>query len=333
MAGLYKIKFEMSHTVLLKKFEVINLVEVCLLGCGGMMPLPDRRLTALLLRYNGRLLLIDCGEGTQLPVKMTGWGFKGIDGILLTHFHGDHVAGLPGLLLTMGNSGRVEPLTIVGPPGLAEVVRGLCVIVPQLPFEIRLLTLPEDGQCMFSLGGLSIQTLPAQHSMPCVAYRLELKRSGRFNPEKARLANIPIKFWNRLQQGETIRTEGQCYVPEQVMGEVRRSIKLVYCTDSRPPVGFVEFAEGADLLVMEGMYAQDEMKESAIEKQHMLFSEAAVLAKASNSSELWLTHFSPALKHPEEYISIATDIFPNTKIGIELLYKKICFNEDTFEKT
>lgn len=121
------------------------MLDVCLLGCGGMMPLPRRWLTALMTRYNGSSLMIDCGEGTQVAIKEKGWSFKPIDVICFTHYHGDHISGLPGLLLTMGNADRTEPLTLVGPRGLERVVSALRVIAPELPFEIKFYRDHETG--------------------------------------------------------------------------------------------------------------------------------------------------------------------------------------------
>lgn len=309
------------------KYGVILMVDICLLGCGGMMPLPERRLTAMLFRYKGRLLLIDCGEGTQIPIKLAGWGFKAIEAILFTHYHGDHVAGLPGLLMTMGNSGREEPLTIIGPTYLCEVIKGLCVIVPTLPFEINLIELPEEITNTINLGEIEISTLPLEHSMPCVAYCIEVKRPGKFNGDKAISNNIPMECWSRLQRGENIEYDNRLLTPDMVLGEKRKGIKVVYCTDSRPAVGLSNFAKDSQLLILEGMYGDNDMLSKAIEKQHMLFSEAAEIAKSSNSKELWLTHFSPSLKDPQEYLKNASCIFPNTLIGKELMFKTLKYED------
>jgi len=112
------------------------MLDVALLGTGGMMPLPNRFLTSMLCRVNGLMLLVDCGEGTQITLQKLGWGFKNIDAIAITHFHADHISGLPGILLAMGNADREDPLLMLGPPRLAHVVQSLRVIVPELPFEI-----------------------------------------------------------------------------------------------------------------------------------------------------------------------------------------------------
>ena len=151
------------------------MVDVCLLGCGGMMPLPHRRLSAMLYRFDGRMILIDCGEGTQVSVKQTGWGFKSIDAVLFTHFHADHISGLPGFLLTLGNSGRTDPLTLAGPPGLAGVVSALCVIAPNLPFDLNMIELPISEMSELPIGHVSVKSLPVDY-VPCLQIGYQTRR-------------------------------------------------------------------------------------------------------------------------------------------------------------
>ena len=183
------------------------MLDICLLGTGGMMPLPNRWLTSLLVRYNGRMILIDCGEGTQIPLKMAEWGFKPIDAILFTHYHADHVAGLPGLLLSLGNAGREEPLVIMGPPGIERVVEGLTVISPELPYELHLIELSDKNESENVLGDVIIKSIPVDHNLTCLAYSLELKRQGKFDVERAKKLNIPVNLWKKLQKGEVVTVE------------------------------------------------------------------------------------------------------------------------------
>ncbi|MBP2656824.1 MAG: RNAse [Firmicutes bacterium] len=195
------------------------MLDVCLLGTGGMMPLPDRWLTSLLIRVNGRMILIDCGEGTQIPIKMVEWGFKAIDAILFTHYHADHIGGLPGLLLTLGNSGREEPLTLIGPPGLKKAVEGLTVISPELPYNLRLIELGNNESREICVSNFYIRHISVEHNLPCVAYCIELKRQGKFDVERARALDIPVSYWNRLQKGEIIRLEDRSISPEMVLSD------------------------------------------------------------------------------------------------------------------
>ena len=301
------------------------MLEVCLLGTGGMMPLPHRWLSSLMLRYHGRLILIDCGEGTQIPLKMAGWGCKTIDAILFTHYHADHVGGLPGLLLTIGNSGREEPLSLMGPPGLKKVVEGLTVISPELPYELRLIELSDIENTKTRMGNIEINSLPVDHSLPCLSYSIELQRAGKFDVERAKELGIPRNYWNSLQRGVIITLEGKTVSPELVLGETRKGIKVSYCTDTRPTEGLVEFIKDSDLLICEGMYGDEDNLQKAVQKKHMIFSEAGLLAKQGRVNELWLTHYSPSLREPDEYIENARTLFTNTIAGRDMLTKTFKF--------
>ena len=299
------------------------MLDVCLLGTGGMMPLPDRWLTSLLIRFNGRMILIDCGEGTQIPLKMTKWGFKTIDAILFTHYHADHIAGLPGLLLTIGNSGREEPLTLMGPPGITKIVEGLTVIAPELPYELKLIELSDLEGSETCISNIVIQSIPVDHSLPCLSYCIELKRLGKFDIKRAKKLNVPVSYWNSLQNGVTITLDDKTVSPEMVLGEIRKWIKVCYCTDTRPTEDLVEFIKDSDLFICEGMYGDEDDLYKAVQKKHMMFSEAGLLAKQGKVKELWLTHYSPSLPNPEEYIEAVRTFFTNTLAGRDLLTKTV----------
>ena len=290
------------------------MLDVCLLGSGGMMPLPYRWLTSLMTRYNGSNLLIDCGEGTQIAIKEKGWVFKPIDVICFTHYHADHISGLPGLLLTMGNADRTEPLTLIGPKGLERVVNSLRVIAPELPFEIKFIELSE-AQEKFEINGYNITAFKVNHNVVCYGYTLEINRAGKFDAARAQELNIPLQCWNRLQKGEDVETDGKLFTSDMVLGEARKGIKLTYCTDTRPTSSIIENAKVADLFICEGMYGEPDKEAKAKEYKHMTFKEAAGLAKEAQVKELWLTHYSPSLVRPEEYMEDLTDIFPNAKAG------------------
>ena len=285
--------------------------EVCLLGTGGMMPLPYRWLTSLMVRYNGSNILIDCGEGTQVALKEKGWSPKPIDLILFTHFHADHISGLPGMFLTMGNSERTEPVTIVGPKGVREVVESLLIIAPKLPFELEYIELDGDSQ-RIDFKDVHIDAFKVSHNVTCYGYSLSIDRAGRFDAEAAKKLNIPLKCWSKLQKGEVIEEDGVTYTPDMVMGPPRKGIKVTYTTDTRPCKNIPIFAKNSDLFICEGMYGEDELLDKAKEHRHMIFSEAATLAKEAEVQEMWLTHYSPSLFKPKEFLDNARKIFPKT---------------------
>lgn len=285
------------------------MLDVCLLGTGGMMPLPYRWLTSLMVRYNGSSLLIDCGEGTQIAIKEKGWSFKPIDVICFTHYHGDHISGLPGLLLTMGNADRTEPLTLIGPKGLERVVNALRVIAPELPFPIKCIEIREPEET-FEMNGYRLKAFRANHNVLCYGYTMEVDRAGKFDVERAKEAEIPQKYWGILQKGEMVEYEDRVLTPDMVLGPARKGLKITYCTDTRPTDSIKNNAEGSDLFICEGMYGEKDKQKKAREYKHMTFYEAAELARDAKVRELWLTHYSPSLTKPEEYMDDVREIFP-----------------------
>lgn len=304
------------------------MIDVCLLGCGGMMPLPWRHLTSMIARVGGSSLLIDCGEGTQIALRKKGWSFKPIDVICITHFHGDHIGGLPGLLLTMGNAERSEPLTIIGPKGLTRVVNSLRVIAPELPFEVRCVEIEQPEQ-EFAMNGYRLKAFRVSHRVVCYGYSLMLDRAGKFDPARAKAAEIPLKYWNPLQKGNTVTDpeSGKTFTPDMVLGQTRKGLKLTYCTDTRPAASIPENAQDADLFICEGMYGEPEKYANAKEHRHMMIDEAAQIASKAKVKELWLTHYSPSMNHPEEYGDHVRKIFPNTVFGRDGMSRELAFEE------
>ena len=302
------------------------MIDVCLLGTGGMMPLPHRALTSLMLRYNGMNVLVDCGEGTQVSIKQQGWSVKPIDVICFTHFHADHISGLPGLLLTLGNAERTEPVTMIGPKRLEKIVNALRMIAPGLPFPIHFIELEQEEED-FVFNGLKIRAFRVNHNITCYGYTFELERAGRFDIERAKSAGIPMQYWSRLQKGEIIEAEGCTYTPDMVLGSARKGIKLTYCTDSRPTEGIVRNAKNADLFICEGMYGESDKEMKAKEYKHMTFYEAATMAKEAEVTEMWLTHYSPSLVRPQEYENKVRAVFPNTIVAKDRRTTTLLFEE------
>ena len=278
-------------------------------------------------RYNGSQLLIDCGEGTQIALKEKGWSFKPIDVICFTHYHGDHISGLPGLLLTMGNADRKEPLTLIGPKGLERVVSSLRVIAPELPFEIHYREITEPEQ-IFEMDGYRLKAFRVKHNVICYGYTIEIDRAGKFDVQRATEQKIPKEYWKHLQKGETVELDGRILKPEMVLGPPRRGIKLTYCTDTRPMDIIADNAAGSDLFICEGMYGEDDKIEKAKGYKHMTFREAATLARDAEVGEMWLTHYSPSLVRPDDYMDTVREIFPKAWPGKDGKSVELNFEED-----
>lgn len=303
------------------------MLDICLLGTSGMLPLPERWLTSLMTRYNGSSLLIDCGEGTQIAIKEKGWSFNPIDVICFTHYHADHISGLPGLLLTIGNSDRTEPVTLIGPKGLGRVVSALRVIAPELPYELKFIELTQPQEHI-SINGYEIEAFKVMHTVSCYGYTIQIPRIGKFDVEKARALQIPQHFWNKLQHGAAVDYEGKVYTPDMVMGKPRKGIKVTYCTDSRPVNSIILNAAESDLFICEGMYGESDKESKAKENRHMTFAEAAEIAKKAGVKEMWLTHYSPSLVRPADYIGGIQHIFENVSAGTDGRSVTLGFDED-----
>lgn len=293
------------------------MIDLVLLGCGGNMPMPNRFLSSLFINYKGRKILIDCGEGTQVSMRMKNCGFKAIDLICITHLHGDHLYGLMGLLSTIGNSSRVEDLTIVGPKGIREVINAMKYLIEYLPYKLIVIENPSGTFSLINniLKDIEITTLELDHSSECLGYSLYFKRSPKFNIEKAMKNNVPKVLWQKLQCGKNILFEGIEYSPDMVLGDDRKGIKVSFITDTRPIFSIPKFIKDSDLFICEAMYGDDLDISKAVKNKHMTFREAANLAKLGNVKTLLLTHFSPSLDDPNFYIKNASDVFNNTIVG------------------
>ena len=303
------------------------MIDVCLLGTGGTLPLPDRFLSSLLVRFGGRLILIDCGEGTQVSLRRLGWGLKDIGTILITHFHADHIAGLPGLLLTIGNSGRGadEPLTIVGPRNIQRVVDSLRIIAPRLPFQVQCQEMLGNGQEALAIGELKVRSCQGDHDMSCLSFRFDLPRAPAFQPERAKAIGLPVQQWKVLQRGQAVEFNGRMVQPEEVLGPPRSGLSLGFLTDSRPTRNLVEFHSDEDLLVCEATYGDPADHPKAIENKHMTFAESAALGAAARAKTLWFTHFTPAMPNPDYFRREAEAVFPGVVIGHEHLSTTLSF--------
>ena len=300
------------------------MIDLMLLGTGGMLPLPDRWLSSLLVRVNGALTLFDCGEGTQIAWRQAGWSMRRLGAICLSHTHADHVAGLPGLLHAVANADRVEPIALYGPIGTADVVRGLRTIAPHLPFEVRVTEL-RSGDRIPLPGGMAGRCEAGEHALPVLAYRADLPRNRAFLPVRARELGVPTELWGALQRGENGRWDGGEASPDDVLGPPRRGLSVVYVTDTRPLPGLAALAADADLLVCEGTYGSDEDGEKAVRNRHMTFREAATLAREAGVTRLWITHFSPGVDDPGAFAGNATEVFAGAVVGHDGMSETLAF--------
>lgn len=292
-------------------------LELFILGTGGMMPLPGRFLTSTLLRREGDLFLFDCGEGTQVSLRMLNLRWKKINAIFISHTHADHVTGLPGILMLSSQVDREEPLYIIGPPKLREYVEeNRRVLDMYINYEIIVREIQEPG-VVFEGDGYQIEAFRLQHTKPCFGYNLvEDERPGVFDPERAAELGVPKgPLWARLQSGETVSAEdGSEVASYQVMGPKRPGRKFSFVTDTSFFPEIADKIAGADFLICEGMF-QDELEESAAEKRHLTATQAARLAAAAGGvRKMGLIHYSPRYTEYElkKLLKEARAIFPET---------------------
>lgn len=303
------------------------MIDVTLVGTGGMMPLPERYLASCLIEYNGKSILIDCGEGTQISLHKGKLSMNKIETILITHCHADHVAGLPGLLLTIGNQGRIDSLNIIAPRGSTRYINSLLVVCGYLPYQVNISELNDSKIQEFEQIGLNITSIPLKHHINCLGYSIQLKLKPHFQPENAKKLNIPVQLWKVLHSGKSVNVDNKTFTPDMVLGHPRKPIKISYVTDTRPVKNIKDVVKNSDLFICEGMYGEDDQLENAKEKMHMIFSEAATIAHNAEVNEMWLTHFSPAMHRPEEFIEYAKNIFSNVKVGKDLMSITLKSNE------
>lgn len=305
------------------------MIDLTLLGCGGNVPMPNRFLSSLFINYKGRKMLIDCGEGTQIAMKKYNCGFKNIDLILITHLHGDHIIGLIGLLQTMGNSGKTDDLTIVGPIGIIDAIKAIKVLVEYLPYKVNIIENPKQTFSLEHdiLKDIDISTINLDHSTECIGYSLYFKRKPKFDREKAILNQVPQNLWKKLQENSSAIYKDKTYYADMVLGENRRGIKLSFITDTRPTFEIPEFIYESDLFICEGMYGDDLDISKAVKNKHMTFRESASLANAGNVDKLLLTHFSPSIENPKDFIQNATNLFEDTIIGEDGLTLKLSYTD------
>ena len=293
-------------------------MEAFILGCGGMMPLPYRHCTSVLLRRDGDLFLFDGGEGTQVSLKRLNLKWKKINAIFVSHTHADHVTGLPGILMLSSQVERTEPLYIYGPPKIKEYIetsRRVLDMYINYPIEVHEITAP----CVVYGGdGFYVRAFPLEHTKTCVGYTLEeLDRPGEFNPDAALERKVPRgPLWGKLQKGEPVVNEDGIEVkPDEVMGKTRSGRKFSFVTDTLYLPSIAEEVKGSDLLICEGMFA-DDCTDQARQKKHMTARQAGTIARDADVSRMALIHYSPRYtdRDLELLLSQAREVYPNAEL-------------------
>ena len=302
-------------------------MEAFILGCGGMMPLPYRHLTSVLLRRDGDLFLFDSGEGTQVSLRRLNLKWKKITAIFISHTHADHITGLPGILMLSAQVDRKEPLYIYGPPKIKEYVetsRKVLDMYINYPIIVKEITAP----CVVHKGeDFSVRAFPLEHTKTCVGYTLEeLDRPGEFNPEKARELKVPCgPLWSKLQHGmEVLSEDGKTVKPEQVMGQKRSGRKFSFVTDTLFKPSIIEEVRNSDFLVCEGMFEQ-ELIDQAKEKKHMTAMQAATIAKEANVRRMCMIHYSPRYtdRELEKLLCEAQSVWPKAELSKDRMHIEI----------
>lgn len=307
------------------------MIVVTLIGTAALAPIPGRALSSAFFTCGGHSVLFDCGEGTQTAARKAGVSLMKTDIIALTHYHGDHIFGIPGLLQTMFSAGRTEPIYIAGPEGLLEVMTLMLGLTGTLPFDVGLIEIPSDGLrlCEVIPGWpyeAVLSSFPVKHRCIAQGYSFTLGRAGKFNPAKAQELGVPVNMWRNLQKGESVFADGKEIMPCQVMGEKRRGLKVIFTGDTAMCESLVEAAKGADLIICDATYGDDSRADTAIERGHMTFTHAAMTAKLSGAKTLWLTHYSQSVTNPELFLPNAKTIFPETICGYDGMSAELRFD-------
>lgn len=308
------------------------MIDITLLGTAAMAPIPDRALTAAALTCAGRTILFDCGEGTQIAARRWGVSLMKADLVALTHYHGDHIFGLPGLLQTLGTLGRTEPLTITGPRGLSEEMAPILQLTGWVAYGVRLLELPPEGLSLHDLNprwpwAARLEAFPTAHRVPSQGYGFTLGRSGAFRPEQAKALGVPVNCWGRLQRGERVRVGEATVTPDMVLGPPRQGLKFVFSGDTAPCGTLVRSAADADLLICEATYGDDAQAPLASAHGHMTFSQAAAVAAQAGVKRLWLAHYSQMIEQPEDYLAAARAVYPAAECGADGMRSTLRFAE------
>ncbi|MCD4801292.1 MAG: ribonuclease Z [Methanococcoides sp.] len=305
------------------------MLKVTFLGTGGSLPTTNRNPSAIMVNRDGELLMFDCGEGAQQQMMRAKTGMMNLSSIFITHFHADHILGIPGLVQTMSFQGRTEPLTIYGPEWVEEFIKFLTAMgYYKLKFEINAVRL-KSGESI-KRDGYSIVALKTEHNVPSIGYALvEDERPGRFDRDKAIELGVPVgPLFSKLHHGGSVEVAGRVISAEDVVGEPRPGRTIVYSGDTRPCLGVLKASDGADLLIHDSTLA-DNMIDWAKESMHSTAGEAAALAKKAGAKKLVLTHLSS--RYSDDATPLLNDakaLFEDVILAEDLLVIEVPLSDD-----
>jgi ribonuclease Z len=295
-------------------------ITITFLGTGSGVPTLQRNLACVALQREGELFLLDAGEAAQIGMRRAGLGWARLEALLISHMHGDHVTGLPGVMMSLQMIGREAPLTVIGPPGIGGWIR--CFrrsMQTGFSYEVRVIEADGPG-VVWEMPDYQIVCAPLDHRLFCLGFSLrERPRPGRFNVAAAVALGVPMgERFGRLQRGEAVEVTDEAgtrlVTPDQVLGPPRPGLSVAYCTDTRPCESSVELARGADLLIHEGTFDAT-MPEEAAAKGHSTVVEAAEIARAAGVRRLMITHISPRYGDVELLKEQARAVFLETSIA------------------
>ena len=295
-------------------------MKIVILGAGGTIPTLFRNLPAVALQREGEIFLFDCGEATQIQLSRSGLSPSKIKYIFISHLHGDHLTGLPGLLMTLSQLSRNSPLHIFGPPGIAEYIDAIKRYFGFKPFYDLIIKEIGEGR-VFEGMGYWVEAVATDHTIFALGYALEEeRRPGRFLLDKALKLGVPEgPLFRKLQEGNNITLDnGRIIRSQDVMGDLRKGRKIVYAVDTRPCEAVVSLSLNADLLIHDGMFS-DDLREEAKKKGHSTVVEAAEVAKKAKVKRLLITHISPRYQNNKDLEQEAASIFPGAVIAKDFL--------------
>jgi len=296
------------------------MLEVTFLGTSAGMPSRDRGLTSIALRYEGEVILFDCGENTQQKLIHAGLSPMKIDKIFITHWHADHFAGLPGLIQTLHLKNREKPLKIYGPVGTKKFMKLLLKVGHfHLDYPIKVKEIKRRERIVAAEELYTIYCTPVSHSVETLAYKFsERNKPGKFIVAKAKALGIKKKQFSELQHSTPVKTEKGIVMPGDVMGPMRKGIEVVYSGDTAPDENIVSFSRDVDLLIHDATYAH-KLAEKAAEVTHSTSKQAGEIAKKANVKQLILTHISARYKDTPQLLKDAKAVFKNTRVAKDLM--------------